>query len=74
MENNQLEDEEKQEEMKIAVGYDMIKRGIGHTLSNEHMVKNYGMVYDKRSILPRDKYGNYDTLPFGYKNVCSPKL
>ena len=74
LENNQLEDEEKQEEMKIAVGYDMIKRGIGHTLSNEHMVKNYGMVYDKRSILPRDKYGNYDTLPFGYKNVCSPKL
>ena len=57
------------EETKIKVGYDMIKRGKGHTLSNEHQEKNYGLVYDKRSIMPMDKYGNYDTLPFGYTNI-----
>ena len=57
------------EEKKIKVGYDMIKRGKGHILSNEHQEKNYGLVYDKRSILPPDQYGNYDTLPFGYENT-----
>tara|TARA_R100001132_G_C3274679_1_gene96951 strand:- start:2096 stop:5947 length:3852 start_codon:yes stop_codon:yes gene_type:complete len=60
---------EEEEEKKIAIEYDTIRRGAGHTLSNEHQIKNYGMVYDKRSILPVDKYGNYDTIPFGYENT-----
>ena len=51
---------------KIKVEYDTIKRGANHTLSNEHQERNYGLVYDKRSIQPVDKDGNYDTLPFGY--------
>ena len=57
------------QEEKIKVEYDMIKRGKGHTLENIHQDKNYGLVYDKRSICPKDQYGNYDTLPFGYENV-----
>ena len=64
-----LEKTEDEEADKIAIEYDTIKRGIGHTLANEHQVKNYGMVYDKRNILPVDEFGNYDTLPFGYKNT-----
>lgn len=54
---------------KIKVGYDTIKRGAGHILSNEHQEKNYGLVYDKRSIQPADENGDYDTLPFGYENT-----
>jgi hypothetical protein len=61
------------QEAKIKVEYDMIKRGKGHTLENIHQDKNYGLVYDKRNIQPRDEYGNYDTLPFGYKNVIAPQ-
>ena len=53
-------------ETHIKVGYDTIKRGLNHILSNEHQDRNYGMVYDKRSILPPDQYGTYDTIPFGY--------
>jgi len=54
---------------KINVEYDTIKRGAGHILTNEHQHKNYGLVYDKRSIQPPDQFGNYDTLPFGYENT-----
>tara|TARA_R100001086_G_scaffold243116_1_gene171605 strand:- start:2739 stop:6575 length:3837 start_codon:yes stop_codon:yes gene_type:complete len=57
------------EDKKIKVGYDMIKRGKGHILSNDHQEKNYGLVYDKRSIMPPDEYGNYDTLPFGFQQT-----
>lgn len=54
------------QETKIGVSYDMIKRGKGHTLESIHQDKNYGLVYTKRSICPKDEKGNYDTLPFGY--------
>ncbi len=51
---------------KIQVSYDMIKRTKQHTLENYRQDKNYGLVYTKREVLAPDKYGNYDTLPFGY--------
>ena len=57
------------EESKILVGYNMIKRGKGHTLENIEQDKNCGLVYTKRSICPRDENGNYDTLPFGYNQA-----
>ena len=56
-------------EHKIKVGYDMINRSKEHILSNKHEEKNYGLVYDKRSIQKVDEYGNYDTLPFGFNRV-----
>tara|TARA_Y100001937_G_C7134106_1_gene339043 strand:- start:1554 stop:5369 length:3816 start_codon:yes stop_codon:yes gene_type:complete len=59
----------KGDEEKIKVQYGMIKRGKGHTLENINQDKNYGLVYDKRSICPIDENGNYDTIPFGYYNI-----
>lgn len=69
---SELSKEEKQEwdkEHKIKVGYDMINRSKEHILSNKHEEKNYGLVYDKRSIQKVDEYGNYDTLPFGFNRT-----
>ena len=69
---SELSKEEKQEwdkEHKIKVGYDMINRSKEHILSNTHVEKNYGLVYDKRSIQRVDEYGNYDTLPFGFNKT-----
>ena len=54
---------------KIKINYDTIKREKGHILTNLNQDKNYGLVYDKRSILPADEFGNYDTIPFGYENT-----
>jgi hypothetical protein len=68
---NITDKDERQKEydkLKIKVGYDTIMRGKEHTLSNFYSEKRYGLVYDKRSILPPDEYGNYDTLPFGYED------
>ena len=64
------EEEDLKEEIKnhnkIAVSYDLIKRTKEHTCENFTQKKRYGLVYTKREILPRDEYGNYDTIPFGY--------
>ena len=51
---------------RIEVSYNMIKRTKEHTLSNFVQKKKYGLVYTKRQILPKDEFGNYDTIPFGY--------
>ena len=45
----------------------MIKRTKNHTLENYHQEKKYALVYTKRDILEEDRYGNYDTIPFGYE-------
>lgn len=61
--------EEKEEESnknKIQVSFDMIKRTKQHTLENVKVDKRYSLVYTKRMVLKPDRYGNYDTLPFGY--------
>ena len=66
---SQVDIDEYNKKHKINVEYDTIKRGKGHILTNEHQEKNYGLVYDKRSIQPADENGDYDTLPFGYENT-----
>ena len=54
---------------KINVSYNMIKRTTDQQLQNWVMNKDYGLVYTKRHILPIDELGNYDTLPFGHKDI-----
>jgi len=54
---------------KIKVSYNMIKRTADHQLQNWVMNKDYGLVYTKRHILPLDENGDYDTLPFGHKDL-----
>ena len=69
---SELSKEEKEEwdkEHKIKVSYDSINRSKEHILSNRHEEKNYGLVYDKRSIQKVDEFGNYDTLPFGFNKI-----
>ena len=52
---------------KIAIDYTMIIRDKKNkTMKTQKIVKKYGVVYDKREILPPDEYGNIDTIPFGY--------
>lgn len=52
---------------KIPINYTMITRDKGNKVMKTVFIqKNYGFVYDKRTILPEDEYGNIDTLPFGY--------
>ena len=58
-----------QKKNKIGVRYDMIKRNQDHTLSSYEQKKDYGLVYTKRHILEVDSKGNYDTLPFGHKDI-----
>ena len=53
---------------KIKVEYNMLKRTAEHNIQNYTMSKDYGLVYDKREILPIDEYGNYDTIPHGHKD------
>ena len=59
---------------KIQVSYDMIKRTKEHTLENFVQDKRYSLVYTKRDILKPDRYGNYDTIPFGFiSTTTSPQ-
>ena len=55
-------------ETHIPIEYDMLKRDKFCNIVNQMLVKNYGVVYTKRKILPIDDDGNIDTLPFGYEN------
>jgi len=63
------EEAEARKKNKINVRYDMIKRNQDHSLSNYEQFKDYGLVYTKRYILDKDENGNYDTLPFGHKDI-----
>lgn len=54
---------------KIKVEYNMLKRTAEHNIQNYTMSKDYGLVYDKREILPMDSNGNYDTIPHGHKDT-----
>ena len=52
----------------------MIKRTKEHTLENFVQDKRYSLVYTKRDILKPDRYGNYDTIPFGFiSTTTSPQ-
>lgn len=53
---------------KIKVEYNMLKRTAEHNIQNYCMSKDYGLVYDKREIIPMDSNGNYDTIPHGHKD------
>jgi len=64
-----LDKDEKDEiinQQKIGVEYNMIKRTKEHTLESQLQHKNYGLVYTKREVLPKDEFGNWDTRPFGW--------
>ena len=51
---------------KIAVKYDMLKRNKDKTISNFVQDKAYGITYSKRQVLPPDEEENIDTIPFGF--------
>tara|TARA_R110000803_G_scaffold70074_1_gene132774 strand:- start:813 stop:4511 length:3699 start_codon:yes stop_codon:yes gene_type:complete len=54
------------QDRRISVKYDMLKRNKDKTISNFTQDKSYGITYSKREILPPDKEENIDTVPFGY--------
>jgi len=51
---------------KLSVNYNLIQRHKDKKLTNYNQTKQYGFTYDKRVILPIDKFGNIDTLPIGF--------
>ena len=54
-------------DLKIPVTYNMITRDKKEKkITTKSVVKRYGFVYEKRAIQLPDRYGNVDTLPFGY--------
>tara|TARA_R110000822_G_scaffold5233_3_gene22485 strand:- start:441 stop:4481 length:4041 start_codon:yes stop_codon:yes gene_type:complete len=46
--------------------YDQFIRTDTKDITNKLIKKQYGVVYDKRTVLKVDKKGNLDTLPFGH--------
>tara|TARA_R110000737_G_scaffold9316_2_gene25072 strand:+ start:99 stop:4193 length:4095 start_codon:yes stop_codon:yes gene_type:complete len=54
------------EENKIVANWHGIKRVQNNGLENISMTKKYGLCYTKRAICLQDKYGDYDTRPFGW--------
>lgn len=58
----------------ININYNMIGRDKQSKKVNTYnMIKRYGFCYDKRQVLPPDKDGNIDTLPFGHESLSGPK-
>lgn len=48
--------------------YDQFIRTDTKDITNKLIKKKYGVVYDKRHVMPPDKRGNLDTLPFNHKD------